>query len=68
MPDCKHHPFDRDEDENENIICTNCGEIIEYACERFEEEQFQDECHMSGNGDCDWAGSEHCLFDCPMTN
>lgn len=28
---CKHHPFDRDIDKNENQYCTLCGKITKTA-------------------------------------
>jgi hypothetical protein len=26
--DCKHHPFDRSDDDFGNVICDNCGKIV----------------------------------------
>lgn len=40
MKNCKHHPFDRDHDEWDNIICTICGSIIEIA---EDEEKYDDD-------------------------
>lgn len=28
--DCKHHPFDRSDDDFGNVICDNCGKVVSY--------------------------------------
>lgn len=33
---CSHHPMDRDIDNDENLICSICYEILETAQERYE--------------------------------
>lgn len=36
---CAHHPYDRDIDENGNLVCTICGKIMKTAEEIYEDEE-----------------------------